>query len=92
VIETPGACRAARRRHQEFLARFAETLRAGRSGEGLPADLEELLLGGAVSLIARYVETGRAERLPEVTAELVQYLLVPYLGRRETRRVAGEAA
>lgn len=92
AIEAPGAGQAARRRHQEFLARFAETLRAGRSGEGLSADLEELLLGGAVSLIARYVETDRAERLPEVTAELVQYLLVPYLGKRETQRFVAEAA
>ncbi len=50
----------------------------------MPTDLEELLLGGAVLLIARYIDSGRAERLPDATAELVERLLIPYLGQGET--------
>jgi AcrR family transcriptional regulator len=93
AIEAPQAGPAARERQQAFLARFAAALRAGRPARPrLPADLEELLLGGAVALIARYVETDRAEQLLDVTPELVQYLLIPYLGRCETRRITAQAA
>jgi AcrR family transcriptional regulator len=92
-VEALQAGSTARKRRQACLARFADALRVGRSYRPeLPADLEELLLGGALSLIARYVDTGRAERLPDATAELVQYLLIPYLEPGETRRIADQAA
>lgn len=84
AVEAPQAGRAARERQQACFARFAAALRAGRHRRAEPpSDLEELLLGGAVLLIARYVDTGRAERLPEATAELVERLLIPYLGPEE---------
>jgi AcrR family transcriptional regulator len=84
AVEALQAGRPARERQQALLARFAEALRAGRQGRpALPADLEDLLLGGVVSLVARYVDTGRAEQLPEATAVLVEYLLIPYLGEEE---------
>lgn len=93
AVEGLQAGPVARERQRACLARLADALRAGRPPrQELPADLEEMLLGGAVSLVARYVETGRTERLPEVASELVHYLLVPYLGRRETRRIADQAA
>jgi AcrR family transcriptional regulator len=93
AVEAAGAGPVARQRQQAFLARFATILRDGRPGQPeLPAELEQLLLGGAVALIARHVEADQVERLTDATAELVQYLLFPYLGRQETRRIAGEAA
>jgi AcrR family transcriptional regulator len=93
AVEVPRAGPTARERQQPVLARFADALRAGRPGRPeLPPDLEELLLGGVISLIARYVDGGRAEQLPEATTQLVEYLLIPYLGRRETKRVAARAA
>lgn len=93
AVEPSRAGAVARTRQQTCLARFAEALRAGRPARGqLPADLEELLLGGVLSLIARYVERGEVERLPEATAELVQYLLIPYLEPGEPGRIAAEAA
>jgi AcrR family transcriptional regulator len=93
AVEALQAGRAARERQQACLARFAEPLRAGRPGRGeLPGDLEELLLGGAISLIARYVDAGRAERLGDASAELVQYLLFPYLDPGEPWRIATQAA
>ncbi|HEX5714353.1 MAG TPA: TetR/AcrR family transcriptional regulator [Solirubrobacterales bacterium] len=84
AVEAPQAGLAARQRQQAMLGRFAAVLRAGHPGRaGLPDDLANLLLGGVVSLIARYVDDGRAERLPEATATLVEYLLIPYLGGEE---------
>lgn len=84
AVEAAQAGPVARERQQACLARFAGALRAGRpAGAEVSTDLEELLLGGAVLLIAQYVNTGRAERLPEATAELVERLLIPYLGQEE---------
>lgn len=93
AVEAQQVGPAARERQQICLDRFAEALRAGRPGRPeLPAEIEELLLGGALMLIARYVDAGRAERLAEATGELLQYLLIPYLGAGETRRYAAKAA
>ena len=81
AVEALQAGRAARERQQAMLDRFAAALRAGHPGRPeLPDDLADLLLGGVVALIARYVDSDRAERLPEVTAALVEYLLIPYIG------------
>ena len=92
AIEALQAGQAARKRQQACLARLAEALRAGRPDRPqLPEGLEDLLLGGAIALIARQVEDGRAEQLPEVTTALVECLLIPYLGPGETKRIA-EAA
>lgn len=93
AVEAMQAGAAARERQQVCLRRFAEALRADRPNrEQLPADFEELLLGGALSLIARYVDSGRAEELPDVTAELVQYLLIPYLRPDERGEFTDRAA
>jgi AcrR family transcriptional regulator len=80
AVEALGAGPAARARHQAGLDRFAAALRAGNPGREMPEDLAELLLGGVVSLIARYVDSNRTERLPETTAALVELLLIPYIG------------
>jgi AcrR family transcriptional regulator len=93
AIEVLQAGPAARERQQACLARLAKALRAGRSDRAqLPPELEEMLLGGVVATIGRYVDAGRTERLPEATAELVQYLLIPYLEPEEIRRIAIRAA
>jgi AcrR family transcriptional regulator len=84
AVEALQAGRAARERQQAMLDRFATALRADHPGRPeLPEDLADLLLGGVVSLIARYVDSDRAERLPEATGALVEYLLIPYLGAEE---------
>lgn len=89
AVEALQAGAAARKRQQVFLGRLAEALRAGRPGRPeLPGDLEELLLGGALSVVARYVEDDQAERLPDVERALVECLLIPYLGPEESKRIA----
>lgn len=93
AIEALQAGPVARERQRTFLSRFTEVLRAGRSDRHeLPVELEEMLLGGVVATIGRYVDGGRVEQLPEATAELVQYLLIPYMEPGETKRIASQAA
>jgi AcrR family transcriptional regulator len=92
AIDAVQAGLQARQRQQAFLGRFAEALRAGRVDHpDLPLELEEMLLGGALMTIARYVESGRAEQLADAAPELLQYLLIPYLGPSETQRIARAA-
>jgi AcrR family transcriptional regulator len=84
AVEALQAGRAARERQQAMLDRFAAALRADHPGRAeLPDDLADLLLGGVVALISRYVDSDRADRLPEATASLVEYLLIPYIGAEE---------
>lgn len=93
AVEVMQAGPVVRARQQACLARFAEALRAGRpQPDELPVELEEMLLGGVVATIGRYVDGGRVEQLPEATAELVQYLLIPYMEPGETKRIASQAA
>jgi AcrR family transcriptional regulator len=62
----------ARRRRQACVEHLAEALRAGRPADAeRPENLEELLIGGTLSLVGRYVDAGRIEQLPEATADLV---------------------
>ncbi|HET9163565.1 MAG TPA: TetR/AcrR family transcriptional regulator [Solirubrobacterales bacterium] len=72
AVEALQAGPAARRRRQICIARLAEALRTVRpANPEFPADLEELLVGGTLSLIAREVDAGQVEQLPEATEDLV---------------------
>jgi AcrR family transcriptional regulator len=53
-----------------------------------PASVQNALIGGMVGLIARKVEAGEGERLPDLLPELLELFLAPYLGREEAARVA----
>jgi len=93
AVESMQAGPTARRRRQDCVARLADVLRAGRPrGEQLPPELEELLVGGALAHIARYVDSGRSEELSASSSDLVHFLLSPYLEPSESRRIADEAA
>jgi AcrR family transcriptional regulator len=93
AIEGLQAGSAARQRQRTALARFASILQAGPAGRAdVTPDLEEVLLGGAMQMIASHVDSGRTERLPEAIEALVERLLIPYLGDEEARcDAAGEA-
>jgi AcrR family transcriptional regulator len=93
AVEALQAGPAARRHRQACIARLADALRVERPrAADLPTDLEELLVGGTLAYVARYVDSGRTEHLPEATAELVHCLLAPYLDPAESRRIAHQAA
>lgn len=80
AVEALQAGPAARERQQACLARFASALRQDEPARPeVSPELEEMLLGGAVSLIARYVDSGRPEQIEAAVGTLVESLLVPYL-------------
>lgn len=54
----------------------------------LPELTERALIGAAASLIGDRLLSDRADRLPDLEPELLQLMLMPYLGVGEARRVA----
>lgn len=93
AVEAGRAGSAARRRRRECLNGLAGALRTARPRGGeLPAELEQLLIGGALAHVARYVEADRIEQLAEAIPALVHYMLIPYLDPVESRRIAEQAA
>ena len=93
TVEAARASTASRARQRASLSHLAGLLRAGRPDRpALPDELEELLLAGALALVARYVEDDHAEQLPDATVQLLEYLLIPYLGHDETARALRQVA
>lgn len=58
----------------------------------LPELTERALVGAMVSVIAGRLLSGRADQLPELEPQLVQFLLMPYVGVGEARQIAFETA
>jgi hypothetical protein len=89
--------RAGYARYDRMLTHFGEQLRPGRAlrpeGELLPEITEKAMVGGLVALIAQRLDTGREAELPALAVEAIQFVLTPYLGTADARRVArGDAA
>lgn len=80
------------RRHRAAIEETIPYLREGRTqrqgGEALPDTAERGILGALNSMIARQVTAGRSEDLEELLPDLTQFVLTPYLGAAEARRVA----
>jgi AcrR family transcriptional regulator len=81
---------AALRRHRATLARLAAPLRAGREScewaSELPVDLEQTLLAAAIVSVAGAVRDGG--EFGALAPSLTYFLLAPYLGAAEARRLA----
>ena len=79
------------RRHERLVERLVPYLRRGRQthqdGDRLPEATERGLLGSANSLIARQALAGATD-FTALLPDLVQFLLTPYLGPPEARRLA----
>jgi AcrR family transcriptional regulator len=58
----------------------------------LPELTERALVGAMVSVIGGRLLSGRADQLPELEPQLVQFLLMPYVGLGEARQIALETA
>jgi AcrR family transcriptional regulator len=71
--------------------RFIELLEPGRrhgeKGRELAEGMEEALVGGVMTLLARRVVAGEAEQLGELIASVVEFVLAPYLGTDPARRI-----
>lgn len=80
-------------RYSEAIDAFAAILRRGRFAAPrtlaeLPESTEEALVGGVASLITRRILAEGADRLTELTPDVVAFALTPYIGRAEAERIA----
>lgn len=82
-------------RHERLIAYLGERLLPGREqrpeDERLPDITERAVAGGALMLIAQRLDGGGEGELPALAPEVVQFVLTPYLGAEEARRVALKA-
>ena len=80
---------ASESRHRVLVDRLSDLLREGReeapAGASFPPRLEPALIGGAVSLIARFSGAGEGGRLTELTPEVTEFLLAPYMAAGVSR-------
>jgi len=76
--------------------RLVDLLRVGREYSPEAAELPELteraLVGAATSVIGARLVSDQADRLPELKSQLVELLLLPYVGAKEARRLATSRA
>lgn len=79
-------------RYERLMAYLAGLLEPGRAecpyGADLPSTTERSLAGGVATIVANRVERGGAGELPGLSAEVVQFVLTPYMGTEEARRIA----
>jgi AcrR family transcriptional regulator len=92
AIETAAVSLAASERQFAALERFAALLRDGRRlyprAASLPAPTERALVGGIASIISAHLLAEEADALAGLQPDLVELVLVPYLGQSEAKRVA----
>lgn len=79
-----------RRGLDEALATFHADLPADLADRRPSRAAEHTFVGGGMALIARKVEAGEGEQLPEILPDLLELALTPYLGRAEATRIARE--
>jgi AcrR family transcriptional regulator len=76
------------------LDEFARLMRSGRedfpAAAPLPEVTERLLVGGVASLLRQRLLREEPTATASLETELVELLLIPYLGREEARRIALE--
>lgn len=79
-------------RYQRAISYLCELLLPGRGerpdADRLPDETERALAGGISMLVAQRIDLGRHAELPALAAEATQFVLTPYLGVAEARRVA----
>ncbi|HEV7615704.1 MAG TPA: TetR/AcrR family transcriptional regulator [Solirubrobacterales bacterium] len=92
AIEAPAASLAVAERQFVGLERFAALLRDGRRlyprAQTLPAVTERAIVGGIASIVSGHLLAEDPRAIPQLEAELVELVLIPYLGEGEARRVA----
>lgn len=92
AIEAAAASLAARERQFATLDGFSELLRDGRkhyaAAAQMPPTMERALVGGIASIVSDRLLSEEPAALAELEPQLAEFLLVPYLGRSEARRIA----
>jgi len=92
AIEACAVSVAAAERQFAALDQFAALLRDGRreypAAGPLPAATERVLVGGIASIVSGHLLMEDPQAIPPLETELIELLLIPYLGEGEARRVA----
>jgi AcrR family transcriptional regulator len=82
--------------HEGAVAKLCAGLRDGRtewpSQVELPDCLETFLVEGAISVASKAIVFGGKPRSEELARELSEFLLLPYLGLQEARRIVRSCA
>ena len=78
--------------YERLISYLCDLLLPGRAerpdAKPLPKETERALAGGVAMLVAQRVDLGRHAELPALAPEATQFVLTPYLGIDEARRVA----
>jgi AcrR family transcriptional regulator len=92
VVEASAASLSAAERQFAALDQFARLLRGGRrhypDAESLPEATERALVGGIASIVSAHLLMEDPQAIPPEEPQLVELLLIPYLGEEEARRLA----
>jgi AcrR family transcriptional regulator len=92
AVEACSASLAAAERQFAALDQFAHLLQEGRRSypraESLPAATERALVGGIASIVSSHLLMEDPQAIPGLECELVELILIPYLGEIEAKRVA----
>ena len=78
-------------RYERMVSYIAKLLAPGRElaghGERLPEITERAMASGVAMLVAQRLALGQQDELPAIAGEAIQFVLTPYLGSAEARRV-----
>jgi hypothetical protein len=92
MVEATAASMAAAERQYAFLGRVADLLLRGRTfyprAALLPPVNERLLVGGVASIVCEHLLAEEPAALAALEPQLLEALLMPYLGSAEARRQA----
>jgi hypothetical protein len=83
-------------RHERLIAYLSRSLVPGRrqrpDGGRLPEITEDAIAGGIVMLVAQRIDRGEELELPAAAPDVIEFVLTPYLGAAEARRVGSAHA
>jgi AcrR family transcriptional regulator len=92
IVEATSSNFASAERYFASLDQFASMLAEGRrqfpEAEAMPAVTERALIGGVSSVLSGHLLAENAAVLPQLHAPLSEFLLTPYVGPGEARRIA----
>src|SRR3954452_16159279 len=92
TVEAAASSLAAAERQFAAIDRFAALLREGRrhypEAASMPEATERALIGGVASILCDYLLAEDPRAIPLIEPQLVELLLIPYLGGSEARRIS----
>jgi hypothetical protein len=81
-------------RQERLTAYLQEKLAPGRAqrpdGPRLPDITEHAMASGVMTLVSQRVDAGKAAELPAIAHEVIQFVLTPYVGIEEAKRIGAD--